>query len=184
MKICPSCSGSKIRNGYLKAPLILRLLCIREFLCESCNFTFRAFALYPAKSRGVRMRHKAARFNQAPAVDLSLLNEPSHKVRAALQPALSLEQTATISSAQTEINEMGKRLSARPLPHPAAAGAGKRHLTSHPTRACPHCGSHDARRRHRKAWERLLLGFTEIRAYTCQSCSASFYARREISPSE
>lgn len=177
MKVCPSCGSSKIRNGYLKPPLWLRLLLVREFLCEGCNLAFRTLALRPAKSRGTRMWRKADRFNQAPAVDLSLLNQTSHNVKPATRPTFNFDQAPAA--------EIGHGL---PVSHHQSAAAtlsrAKKHLSSHPDRSCPHCGSHDARRRHRQTWERVILSFTQIRPYRCQSCGASFYARREQSEAQ
>jgi hypothetical protein len=49
------------------------------------------------------------------------------------------------------------------------------HSTSH---ACPACGEHEAVRRHRRAWEKLVFGLTQIRPYFCSNCGHQFYARR------
>src|SRR5437867_2479243 len=80
--------------------LLLRLLLVRECLCEGCNLEFRAFALRPAKSRGVRMRRKANRFNQAPAVDLSLLNQAAPKVKPAATPTFNFDPAMMTPPAQ------------------------------------------------------------------------------------
>jgi transposase-like protein len=180
MKVCPSCRSTKVRNGYLKPPLLLRLLFIRDFLCESCNLEFRAFALRPAKSRGVRMRRKANRFNEAPAVDLSMLKETQPSVRLPAKSRLDFEQPVMAPPAEME-HALRRELQARQPESAAAYSPAKKHLSSHSSRPCPQCGSRDARRRHRRVWERVIFSLTEIRAYTCQSCGASFYARREKS---
>lgn len=184
MKLCPSCGSSKIRNGYLRPPLLLRLLLVREFLCEGCNLAFRAFALRPAKSRGVRMRRKADRFNEAPAVDLSLLNQATPKVKPAAAPAFNFDPAMVAPPARMEQAEMKPGLS---VSHHQSTTATLSRTKKQPSRSdhpCPHCGSHDTRRRHRQTWERVILYFTEIRAFRCQPCGASFYARREPSQSE
>lgn len=181
MKDCPSCGSSKIRNGYLKPSLLLRLLLVREFLCEGCNLAFRAFALLPAKSRGVRLRRKADRFNQAPAVDLSLLNQTSRHVKPAATPTFNFDPALMTSPARMEPAEMSQR---SPVGHHQSAAATlSTAKKSHPDRSCPHCGSHDARRRHRQILERVILSFSQIRPYSCQSCGESFYARHEQSQS-
>ncbi len=178
MKVCPSCGSSKIRNGYLRPPLLLRLLFIREFLCEGCNREFRTFALHPAKSRGVRMRRKANRFNQAPAVDLSLLNQAARNVKPAATPTFNCDPVAITPPTRMEQAEMRLPVGQRPSTA-ATLRPTKKRPSSHADRPCPHCGAHDTRRRHRQIWERMVLYFTEIRTYSCQSCGASFYARRE-----
>lgn len=43
---------------------------------------------------------------------------------------------------------------------------------------CPACGEREATRRHRKPWEKLVFGLTQIRPYFCASCGYQFYARR------
>jgi len=185
MKLCPSCGSSKVRNGYLRPPLLLRLMLIREFLCEGCNLAFRAFALRPAKSRGVHVRRKADRFNEAPAVDLSLLNQAVSKVKPAAAPTFNFDPAMVAPPARMGQAEMKPEL---PVSHHQNAAAtlsrAKKHQASRSDHPCPHCGSHDTRRRHRQTWERVILYFTEIRAFRCQSCSASFYARREQNQSE
>ncbi len=44
---------------------------------------------------------------------------------------------------------------------------------------CPDCGSGDTRRRSRSSIERAVFSMTDHRAYSCNSCGASFYAKAE-----
>ena len=44
--------------------------------------------------------------------------------------------------------------------------------------ACPACGEYETVRRHRRAWEKLVFGLTQIRPYFCSNCGHQFYARR------
>jgi hypothetical protein len=46
------------------------------------------------------------------------------------------------------------------------------------SRTCPACGEHEATRRRRKTWEKLVFGLTQLRPYFCPSCGHQFYARR------
>ena len=58
---CPKCASKRIRRGYGQPPLYLRLLGIRELLCNECNLIFRAFVLpgmMPKSSRGKQARRK------------------------------------------------------------------------------------------------------------------------------
>ncbi len=43
---------------------------------------------------------------------------------------------------------------------------------------CPQCASPDVSRRHRRLWQRIILGLTQIRPYRCDSCGHKFYASR------
>lgn len=44
---------------------------------------------------------------------------------------------------------------------------------------CPQCQSHDVSRRHRKLWQRIVFGLTQIRPYRCENCGHTFYASRQ-----
>ncbi len=44
---------------------------------------------------------------------------------------------------------------------------------------CPQCDSHDVSRRHRRLWQRIVFGLTQIRPYRCDSCGHKFYASRQ-----
>ncbi|MBK7598555.1 MAG: hypothetical protein IPJ07_08540 [Acidobacteria bacterium] len=44
---------------------------------------------------------------------------------------------------------------------------------------CPDCGSGDTRRRSRSSIDRAVFSMTEHRAYSCNSCGASFYAKAD-----
>ena len=66
---CPRCESARVQLGYGDPPLHLRLLCIRELLCNNCNLEFRGFALPRQVKRGrsdqpddTRNRRRAPRF--------------------------------------------------------------------------------------------------------------------------
>jgi hypothetical protein len=58
---CPKCGSSRIRPGYTRAPIWLRVLFIQDLLCDGCNLTYRGFAppgsLRRARRRMRRYRH-------------------------------------------------------------------------------------------------------------------------------
>lgn len=185
MVVCPSCHSSKVRNGYRKAPLVLRLLRINEFLCEHCNLQFLAFSLRAPKSRGARRKRlKANTFNQAPEVDLSLLNQP---LPTATKPGMQREtfdRSAIVNETLSRPKEPDYRLPATSGENAeAAVRLSPKHRAHQARHLCPQCGSQETRRRHRRAWERIVFSLTEIRAYSCNSCGASFYARRKVEDS-
>lgn len=47
---------------------------------------------------------------------------------------------------------------------------------------CPKCASTEIKRRHRKALERMMLGLTNFRPFSCLRCGHDFYARRKEQP--
>ena len=67
---CPRCESARVQLGYGDPPLHLRLLCIRDLLCNNCNLEFRGFALPRRVKRGrsdqpddTRNRRRAPRFS-------------------------------------------------------------------------------------------------------------------------
>lgn len=58
MSHCPSCTSSRVRNGYRSTPFFFRLIGIRELLCDDCNYLYRAFSPLPPKHP---RRHHSAR---------------------------------------------------------------------------------------------------------------------------
>ena len=66
---CPRCESLRIQLGFSDPPLHLRLLGIRDLLCNNCNLEFRGFALPGRVKRGrsdqpddTRNRRRAPRF--------------------------------------------------------------------------------------------------------------------------
>jgi rubredoxin len=204
MAVCPSCGSSRLRNGYHATPLPLRLAGIRTLLCDNCNYEFRAFApVAPKRNRPRRAQRKADVFNLAPAVDLQSIGQPGaarpvpaaiHFDRTALPGALGSgsavkdDFTSDISSSTDDDDfaplDLRERMSEAPpsLPTEEPLMRLKEDLeerrSSSSSRTCPACGDYEAARRHRKMWERLVLGMTELRPYLCQNCGHQFYARR------
>jgi hypothetical protein len=48
---CPKCGSSRIRRGYKRTPLPLRLVGIYHLLCDHCNLLFTGFVLPGTFSR-------------------------------------------------------------------------------------------------------------------------------------
>ena len=42
---CPKCGSSRIRRGYKRTPLPMRLIGIYHLLCDHCNLLFTGFVL-------------------------------------------------------------------------------------------------------------------------------------------
>lgn len=61
---CPKCRSSRVRRGYEKPALVLRLIGMHGLLCDNCNLSYKGFAIpgtVPKKtSRGYRKGRNAA----------------------------------------------------------------------------------------------------------------------------
>jgi len=55
---CPKCGSSRIRKGYKKTPLPMRLVGIYHLLCDHCNLLFTGFALPGSFRRRRKHRHR------------------------------------------------------------------------------------------------------------------------------
>jgi len=42
---CPKCGSTRVRRGYERPALLVRLVGIHSLLCDSCNLSYRGFAL-------------------------------------------------------------------------------------------------------------------------------------------
>jgi hypothetical protein len=181
-----------LRSGYRKTPFALRAVGVRTLLCDSCNCEFRAFAPIPPK----RARHRTSKadvFNQSPAVNLQAIGQADPAPRRATPSVrfdrATLPQAANVRPAvmSRPVNESPEALRGRISAAPAALTeeplmklreeieARRKAAVNH---VCPRCDSTMTKRRHRKAWEKALLGWTEWRPYICSECGAKFHARR------
>jgi len=50
MPTCPSCGSSRVQGGYRPPHIFLRLVGIRELLCNECNYLYRAFSPIPPRT--------------------------------------------------------------------------------------------------------------------------------------
>lgn len=162
MVICPACGSAKIRNDYRPAPIFLRVLLIRALLCDNCNRQFRAFSpRAPGARQSGRVKKRADTF-----VTVSTGSDRSRLT------TRDIVRSEVGSAAPDQIGQF------RPPP----GGSIKRQteitrIGADVSKVCPECGSSRIRRRPRRTIERLVLSITDHRAYVCQSCDRSFYAR-------
>lgn len=42
---CPKCGSSRIRRGYKRTPLLMRMFGIYHLLCDHCNLLFTGFVV-------------------------------------------------------------------------------------------------------------------------------------------
>ncbi len=55
---CPKCGSSRIRRGYKRTPLPMRLIGIYHLLCDHCNLLFTGFVLPGTFKSHRRKKHK------------------------------------------------------------------------------------------------------------------------------
>lgn len=130
---CPRCKSRRIQHGFNDAPLGLRLVGIRELLCNNCNLEFKGFAL-PGSLKRVPSsreessvnRRRAPRFTARLIAYVSLMDvDPASKgmrysaelpgrTRQISALGLSVELPETHDWAQ-RLNGSGRRLRIRLL---------------------------------------------------------------------
>lgn len=42
---CPKCSSKRVRRGYRRTPLLMKILFRYHLLCDNCNWEFTGFAV-------------------------------------------------------------------------------------------------------------------------------------------
>ena len=191
MARCPSCNSSRVRSGYRKTALALRVVGVRTLLCDDCNCEFRGFSPLPPK----RVKHRARKadvFNKTQEFDLQAIGQPGATARKPLNHVsfdrAALPLAPALARAPRPVQEtpddLRQRISAapaavqteEPLMKLRADMEERRHSVG--SHVCPECDSSATKRRHRKAWEKLVFSLTELRPYSCGECGAEFYARR------
>lgn len=194
---CRFCGSSRIRNGYRPTPLSLRLIFFRTLLCDNCNAQFVAFSLRaPARGRGQRKSEMSVK--KADPVDLSQLNKLKEEDAPEVAFSGIAESQRTFDrKTRTEIKpalfESGGAKSMQPEGQPklklpsetenASQQAEVEDLqevsiTQKTRPPCPRCRSIHTRRRHRHPIERMVLVFSNIRPFMCESCGRRFYAQK------
>ena len=59
---CPKCGSSRIRPGYKRTPLLMRMVGIYHLLCDHCNLLFTGFVLPGTLRR--RKKHRRHRYTK------------------------------------------------------------------------------------------------------------------------
>ena len=197
MIVCPLCKSPRIRNDYKPAPIWLRLLGIRALLCDYCNHQFRAFALRaPRSGRPRHAKRIVATPADTPGVDLVRLRQnvaeaqseksrTINRMKLSLRPAPSGEVVAgqelpVRKEIQTQILKLHAPVSNKVV----KKGHEEEQASAQPMPPCSECGARNVRRRRRTSLERATLALAGLKAFNCQDCGASFFARLNDGPGE
>lgn len=55
---CPRCSSSRVRRGYKRTPVFMKILFRYHLLCDNCNWEFAGFAVPGTVSSKPRRKKK------------------------------------------------------------------------------------------------------------------------------
>jgi hypothetical protein len=55
---CPKCGSTRIRRGYKRTPLLMRLVGIYHLLCDHCNLLFTGFVLPGMLNKHHKKKHR------------------------------------------------------------------------------------------------------------------------------
>ena len=148
MQICPRCGSSRIRHGYGRERFGLRLIGVRELLCNHCNLSFTRFVLpgmMPKSSHRSKKRgHHEAKDATAPTSEQATA-------------PLSTQATAPVSAQSN-----GKRHRQR----------------NRRSKQCPRCDGKNVHRSSRRGIREHAISIFSLYPYRCHDCDKRFYVRR------
>ena len=150
MQICPRCGSTRVRHGYGRERFGLRLIGVRELLCNHCNLSFTRFVLpgmMPKSShRGKKRGNHEAKDANAPVSE---------------QPTAPLSAQSTVPvSAQSS----GKRHRPR----------------NRRSKQCPRCDGKNVHRSSRRGIREHAISIFSLYPYRCHDCDKRFYVRRTV----
>ena len=164
MQICPRCGSTRVRHGYGRERFGLRLIGVRELLCNHCNLSFTRFVLpgmMPKSSHRSKKRgHHEAKDATAPASEQS-----TAPVNTQSTAHVSAQSTATVS-AQSRATV-------------SAQSNGKRHRQrNRRSKQCPRCDGKNVHRSSRRGIREHAISIFSLYPYRCHDCDKRFYVRR------
>jgi transposase-like protein len=164
MQICPRCGSTRVRHGYGRERFGLRLIGVRELLCNHCNLSFTRFVLpgmMPKSSHRSKKRgNHEAKDATAPASEQSTI-------------PVSKQSTAPVSEQSTgPVSEQ----STAPV---SEQSNGKRHRPrNRHSKQCPRCDGKNVHRSSRRGIREHAISIFSLYPYRCHDCDKRFYVRR------
>jgi len=152
MQICPRCGSTRVRHGYGRERFGLRLIGVRELLCNHCNLSFTRFVL-PGMMPKSSHRSKKRRNHEAPPASAQSTAPASEQSN----PPVSPQSTAPVS----------------------AQSSGKRHRQrNRRSKQCPRCDGKNVHRSSRRGIREHAISIFSLYPYRCHDCDKRFYLRR------
>src|SRR5438128_9273876 len=97
MQICPRCGSTRVRHGYGRERFGLRLIGVRELLCNQCNLSFTRFVL-PGMMPKSSHRNKKHRDHEAKDATAPASEQSTAPASAQSTAPLSAQSTAPLSA--------------------------------------------------------------------------------------
>ena len=154
MQICPRCGSTRVRHGYGRERFGLRLIGVRELLCNQCNLSFTRFVL-PGMMPKSSHHSKKRRNHEAPPASAQSTAPASEQSN----PPISPQSTAPVS----------------------AQSSGKRHRQrNRRSKQCPRCDGKNVHRSSRRGIRERAISIFSLYPYRCHDCDKRFYVRRTV----
>jgi len=158
MQICPRCGSTRVRHGYGRERFGLRLIGVRELLCNHCNLSFTRFVLPGMMPKS---SHRSKKRNNHEAKDVT--------------PPASAQSTAPASE---QSNPPISPQSTAPV---SAQSSGKRHRQrNRRSKQCPRCDGKNVHRSSRRGIREHAISIFSLYPYRCHDCDKRFYVRRTV----
>jgi len=158
MQICPRCGSTRVRHGYGRERFGLRLIGVRELLCNQCNLSFTRFVL-PGMMPKSSHRSKKRRNHEAKDVTPPANAQSTAPASEQSNPPISPQSTAPVS----------------------AQSSGKRHRQrNRRSKQCPRCDGKNVHRSSRRGIREHAISIFSLYPYRCHDCDKRFYVRRTV----
>ena len=156
MQICPRCGSTRVRHGYGRERFGLRLIGVRELLCNQCNLSFTRFVL-PGMMPKSSHHSKKRRNHEAKDVTPPASAQSTAPASEQSNPPISPQSTAPVS----------------------AQSSGKRHRQrNRRSKQCPRCDGKNVHRSSRRGIREHAISIFSLYPYRCHDCDKRFYVRR------
>ena len=158
MQICPRCGSTRVRHGYGRERFGLRLIGVRELLCNQCNLSFTRFVL-PGMMPKSSHHSKKRRNHEAKDVTPPASAPSTAPASEQSNPPISPQSTAPVS----------------------AQSSGKRHRQrNRRSKQCPRCDGKNVHRSSRRGIREHAISIFSLYPYRCHDCDKRFYVRRTV----
>ena len=158
MQICPRCGSTRVRRSYGRERFGLRLIGVRELLCNHCNLSFTRFVL-PGMMPKSSHHSKKRRNHEAKDVTPPASAQSTAPASEQSNPPISPQSTAPVS----------------------AQSSGKRHRQrNRRSKQCPRCDGKNVHRSSRRGIRERAISIFSLYPYRCHDCDKRFYVRRTV----
>jgi|ERR1051326_1338597 transposase-like protein len=157
MQTCPRCGSNRVRHGYGRERFGLRLIGVRELLCNQCNLSFTRFVIPGTMPKSGRHSKKSGH------------SETKEPITA--EPPIEESTSAESNTTEPTIVEPGQA---------SSRSNGHRHHRhgKKPAKRCPRCDGGNVHRSSRRGIREHTISMFSLYPYRCHDCDQRFYVRR------